>query len=114
MSLVSLNIYLHLIYFLVQDCQWSDWGIWSKCTKECGSGGTQERKREKLQEKKDTRTEFGKKCYGKKIERQTCNEKPCISNPPSISDFESADSRSPSLDKRKGKWFFSKSSSKST
>ena len=48
MSLVSLNIYLHLISLLVQDCQWSDWGVWSKCTKECGSGGTQERKRETI------------------------------------------------------------------
>ena len=58
-----------------------------------------------MQEKKDTSTEFGKKCYGKKIERQTCNEKPCISNPPSISDFESANSKSPILDKGKGKHF---------
>merc|ERR1711959_360170 len=55
------------------DCQWSQWGRWSGCTKECG-GGQMERKRYIEVEPRHG----GKACkFQASVEVHACNEGSC-------------------------------------
>jgi len=55
-----------------KNCEYGDWGAWSNCTKECGTG-ILTRKRAVVQPK-----EFGgKECTGKLEDAQPCNNIPC-------------------------------------
>ena len=42
-----------------QDCELSDWGKWSSCSKSCGMGGIRERKRTKIREPSNGGKECG-------------------------------------------------------
>ncbi|XP_025028079.1 cartilage intermediate layer protein 2, partial [Python bivittatus] len=53
-----------------QELKWSHWGAWSPCSKTCGSGGKQVRRRS-CQKTKHTH------CVGRPLEVQTCSYIPC-------------------------------------
>ncbi|XP_063145238.1 cartilage intermediate layer protein 2 [Candoia aspera] len=53
-----------------QELKWSHWGPWSPCSKTCGSGGKQVRRR-RCQKTKHTH------CVGRPLEVQTCSDIPC-------------------------------------
>ena len=54
------------------DCQWSQWSIWTPCSKSCGTG-SQHRSRTVTQQALN----FGKQCVGEISETQQCNNHPC-------------------------------------
>ena len=54
------------------DCQWGEFGEWSKCSQDCGVG-TQVRSRRVIQEAKNG----GKTCFGSKTQTRSCNLHPC-------------------------------------
>ena len=58
---------------LLEDCQWSLWGEWDPCSKQCG-GGLQ--KRSRAQSKA---THGGKPCGGQSSQTRWCNKQICSS-----------------------------------
>ena len=54
------------------NCEWGNWGEWSKCSMECGNG-TQTSNRSKLRKA----AHGGKDCIGNITKSQNCNEHPC-------------------------------------
>ena len=60
------------VYFL-EDCQWSLWGEWEPCSKQCG-GGSQ--KQTRAQSKA---THGGKPCEGRSSQTRWCNKQICSS-----------------------------------
>eukprot|EP00731_Ephydatia_muelleri_P026831 Em0018g931a len=54
------------------DCQWTDWGNWSRCSVTC-DGGTQTRSRQFL-----VSAQYGgKACVGDSVQTAACNSQPC-------------------------------------
>ena len=62
---------IHFINNLV-DCEWSDFGEWSECSKSCGGG-------EKTSNRSVVKSALygGKECEGKEIQIGSCNDQPC-------------------------------------
>ena len=54
------------------NCEWGNWGEWSKCSMDCGNG-TQTSNRSKLRKA----AHGGKDCIGNITKSQNCNEHPC-------------------------------------
>ena len=57
---------------MLENCQWSDFGEWSQCSKSCG-GGERTSKRAISQPS----MYGGKECEGDDKKIESCNEQPC-------------------------------------
>ena len=54
------------------NCEWSDFGEWSECSKSCGGG-------EKTSNRSVIKPALngGKDCEGEDIQIESCNDQPC-------------------------------------
>lgn len=59
--------------FLVVNGRWSLWGKWSACTKTCGTGGSQTRRRTCT----NPPPKYGGVCIGPGVQTKTCLVKRC-------------------------------------
>ena len=61
---------------LLEKPQWSSWSYWSTCSKSCG-GGIQNRRRKCIPSNCPYPDPKYRKCYGPEYEERKCNEKCC-------------------------------------
>lgn len=54
------------------DCEWTEWSLWSNCSKDCG-GGSKERARDVKVKAENS----GRECTGDAQEQDACNAQPC-------------------------------------
>ena len=70
-KLNTCEYFIHFLNVLV-NCEWSDFGEWSECSKSCGGG-------EKTSSRSVVKPALygGKECEGKEIQIESCNDQPC-------------------------------------
>ena len=58
---------------IILECKWDEWSEWSSCSRSCGYGGTQFRRRSQSAEAGNTKRD----CFGDSREERNCTLQFC-------------------------------------